>query len=338
MTRTEQPLVSIIVPVYKVEQYLNRCVESLVGQTYRALEIILVDDGSPDGSGSLCDEWAEKDSRIRVLHKANGGLSSARNAGIEVCTGQYIAFVDSDDWMEQDAIAYLYGLLQTHQADFVMGENLRTYGEAAPKQKDFRERVCTREEFLRLFFKIGTQVDVMYAWGKLYRRELFREVRYPVGLTDEDVPTTFSIIMESDRIVYSTKVVYDYYYNPQSITGTTFNVKKFDLLKVWDLVVERAALPPCDAAVLEMAQHNRDRADFGILVNIAMSENYRQCREEFREEIGAALGRMKKNVGKLLTAQIPLSRKLMIAAFYISYPIASQCMNWLVRRKAGGKK
>lgn len=336
MNRETEPLISIIVPVYKVEQFLDRCVESLVKQTYSNLEIILVDDGSPDSCGSLCDQWAAKDTRIMVLHKENGGLSSARNAGIEACHGDYIAFVDSDDWMELDGIAYLYDLLQRNHADFSMGEMVRVYEKKKVEQPSFHEQVYTQEEFLRLFFKIGSQLDVMYAWGKLYRRELFSELRYPHGLTDEDVPTTFSVILNSSTVAYSTKIIYNYYYNPDSITGNHFNEKKFDLLKVWDLVVQRAEETE-QASILEMARLNRDRADFGILVNAAMAKNYHESKKRFRHELQAALKRMKKNSGKLLRSKIPLSRKLMMAAFCISYPVSAQCINWLLYHKKGRK-
>lgn len=115
----QKPLISVIVPIYRVERYLSKCVESILNQTYRHLEIILVDDGSPDGSGAICDEFAEKDSRIRVIHKENGGLSDARNAGIQVAGGEYLAFVDGDDWIEPDMYEAMLGLTEKYGAKLV---------------------------------------------------------------------------------------------------------------------------------------------------------------------------------------------------------------------------
>lgn len=180
-------MISIIVPVYKVEPFLRRCVDSLVNQTYHDLEIILVDDGSPDNCGKICDEYAATDSRIHVIHKQNGGLSSARNAGLEVARGEYIAFVDSDDWVEADTYAKLYELIQQYNADIAECA-LRFYRPWKPErlflegQNTKSVRVFTNREALdRLYFGPQLLSDIsITVCDKLYRATLLHDLRFVV--------------------------------------------------------------------------------------------------------------------------------------------------------------
>lgn len=225
---TENPLISVIVPVYKVERYLPKCVESILNQTYRNLEVILVDDGSPDGCGAICDGFAEQDSRVRVIHKKNGGLSDARNAGLEIAQGEFIAFADSDDWLEPEAYEALLGLSQKYNAKMVCGgrfdeddaQGTCTVG-LCPEKEEFVEG----KELVRRIFR-WDHLDSA-AWDKLYARELFQEIRYPVGRIVEDVPTTYRLVLLAGGAAMLPKPIYHYVHRAQSITTSSVSEKSF---------------------------------------------------------------------------------------------------------------
>lgn len=185
------PAISVIIPVYKVEPYLDACVSSVVGQTFSDLEILLVDDGSPDRCPELCDAWAKKDPRVRVIHQENGGLSAARNTGIEAATGEFLAFVDSDDMLEPDALRRAWEAQQACQADLVIF-NLVYVDEhnhplPAPDFSGFRDEILTADEVWQRYFALAEQkIYYVVAWNKLYRRELFKTLRYAPGKRYED--------------------------------------------------------------------------------------------------------------------------------------------------------
>ena len=185
------PAISVIIPVYKVEPYLDACVSSVAGQTFSDLEILLVDDGSPDRCPELCDTWAQKDPRVRVIHQENGGLSAARNTGIEAATGEFLAFVDSDDMLEPDALRRAWEAQQACQADLVIF-NLVYVDEhnhplPAPDFSGFRDEVLTADEVWQRYFALAEQkIYYVVAWNKLYRRELFKTLRYAPGKRYED--------------------------------------------------------------------------------------------------------------------------------------------------------
>ena len=185
------PAISVIIPVYKVEPYLDACVSSVVGQTFSDLEILLVDDGSPDRCPELCDAWAQKDPRVRVIHQENGGLSAARNTGIEAAKGEFLAFVDGDDMLEPDALRRAWEAQQACQADLVIF-NLVYVDEhnhplPAPDFSGFRDEVLTADEVWQRYFALAEQkIYYVVAWNKLYRRELFKTLRYAPGKRYED--------------------------------------------------------------------------------------------------------------------------------------------------------
>lgn len=213
------PLISVIVPVYNVESYLPRCVDSLLTQTYENLEIILVDDGSQDASGSICDRYAGKDARIRVIHKENGGLSSARNAGLDAASGEYIGFVDSDDWMEPDAYAVMLGLMEKYDAQLVCAGrydvNAAT-GQSTVGLCPVQEECISGEALAGRIF-LFDNCDSS-ACDKLYRRELLDGLRYPEGRVCEDMPVTYRVALRAERVVMCDKPVYNYFHRAGSIT------------------------------------------------------------------------------------------------------------------------
>ena len=221
-------LISVIVPVYNVEAYLPRCVDSILAQTYQNLEIILVEDGTKDNCGAICDDYARKDARVRVLHKKNGGLSSARNAGIDVARGEYLNFVDSDDWIEPDAYEHMMAAATRYNVKLVCagrydvdaGKTEKTVGLCPRK-----EEVISGIELARRIF-VWENVDSA-ACDKLYHRDLFRDIRYPIGKVCEDVPTTYRIALGAERVAMCAKPIYNYYHRPGSLSLAPVSEKTF---------------------------------------------------------------------------------------------------------------
>ena len=228
----KEDLISVIVPVYNVEEYLDRCVESILNQTYTNLEIILIDDGSTDGSERKCDEWSKRDRRIIVIHKENGGLSDARNVGIERSKGDYIAFVDSDDYIRSDMYEILLNNLKDNDADVSAGmptsfskeEDLKNVQQSEIKISYYKEN----EVFQQLFNdKIGETVVV---WNKLYSKKVFRDnLRFPKGKIHEEVFFAHRMLGNIQSIVYTTDKLY-YYYKRQGSISNHFCIKRLDEL------------------------------------------------------------------------------------------------------------
>lgn len=215
----QNPLVSIIVPIYKVEPYLRCCLDSIVNQTYTNLEIILVDDGSPDGCPQICDEYAAKDNRIIVIHKKNGGLSDARNAGLDICKGEYISFVDSDDWTDENYIANLLDIITKNKADIAIAENIRTDGCSEPSKGNISINVYTPQNALKYLFS-QNNIAFTVSWGKLYKKSLFTSLRFPLGKYHEDEFTTYILFYNSKKIAYTSEILYYYYQRADSIVST----------------------------------------------------------------------------------------------------------------------
>lgn len=216
------PKISVIIPVYKVERYLDACVASVVGQTYADLEILLVDDGSPDRCPALCDAWAAKDPRIRVIHRPNGGLSAARNSGLDVCTGDYIAFVDSDDRLEPDALQKAWETKQRTGADLVLFNLVCTDEDdrplAEPDYTVFPDEVLTPSQFWsRLFGLDGIGNYYVSAWNKLYPAGMFASLRYAPGKRYEDMFLLPGIIDQCKTIACMSYQGYRYTQRPGSI-------------------------------------------------------------------------------------------------------------------------
>lgn len=227
-------LITLVVPVYNVERYLSACVESIVRQTYDNLQILLIDDGSTDASADICDEWSCKDSRIEVVHKVNGGLSDARNVGIERAKGELISFVDSDDMIADDMVDYLYWLLATNNADISVCQRIRTdeRGEILDDccNSLFPAYVVNGNGACMHDYLSAGRIDAP-AWGKLYRRELFREVRYPVGRYHEDVFTTYRLIAQASVVAVGGERKYFYRVRKASIMQSAFSPKHLDAVE-----------------------------------------------------------------------------------------------------------
>lgn len=232
-------LISIIVPVYKVEKYLDRCVRSLVNQTYKNLEIILVDDGSPDNCPKMCDEWAKKDSRIKVIHKENGGLSDARNKGFEQSLGEYILFVDSDDYIDEKMVEIMYNRIIEDKTDMCICD-FSTFEDGQNPNKNFtmEPKVISAEKTLKSLIYDKSNVYFVVAWNKLFRRELLEKVKFPKGRIHEDEFTCHRFIGECKTISCIYNPLYFYYMREGSITKSKFTEKKLDVIMAMDDRVE----------------------------------------------------------------------------------------------------
>lgn len=221
--------ISIIVPIYNVEPYLRRCVDSLLNQTYTDFELILVDDGSPDNCGMICDEYAAMDTRVRVIHKPNGGLSDARNAGLKLAQGAYVAFVDSDDWVAPNYLGQLLHTLTQTDADICECSVLRTEGS------DVLPTVENRAP--EVFDTVGALEQLIYddafhqhVWNKLYRRNVIADILFPKGKTNEDEFWTYQVFGNAKKVVKIPDVLYFYFQRPGSIMGETYSLKRLDAL------------------------------------------------------------------------------------------------------------
>ena len=223
MTRSRTPLISVIVPVFNVGLYLQRCVDSIVSQTHCNLEIILVDDGSDDNSPQICDEWAKNDSRIKVVHKINGGLSEARNAGIEIATGEYLSFVDGDDVVHKDFISEL--LMTIKASGKKMSACLfQFFSDNNPlyfKSIEGSVKVLNLEESIRLYCSLTPQksTPLISCCTKLYHRSLFQEIRFPVKRIYEDACVSYRLLDSANGVAFVDAPLYGYYMRGDSIMG-----------------------------------------------------------------------------------------------------------------------
>lgn len=215
------PKISVIVPVYNVEKYLDACIQSILSQSFSDFELILVDDESPDQCPALCDAWALKDSRIRVIHKKNGGLSDARNAGFEISIGEWITFIDSDDAIRPDFLSYLYQLAQTNRAEISVCSAISCpEDDSVPEEKNsnISEKTYATDEALSALFLYEINPN---AWAKLYHRSVFAsDIRYPKGRINEDLYTTYLLFSNASHIVVGTRRLYLYTVRASSIMGT----------------------------------------------------------------------------------------------------------------------
>ncbi len=211
------PLISVIVPVYKVEPYLRKCLDSIVRQAYTNLQIILVDDGSPDGCGAICDEYAASDPRMTVIHKENGGVSSARNAGLAAAKGEWIGWVDPDDWIESDMFAYLLSNALAENAEIAVCSRYEEYRERSVFRGWEKTAVIHTEEALRQLLEDRCMQN--YVWDKLFRQQLFEGIFFPEGRTYEDIAVMYHLLERADRIVCLSEAKYHYRQRSNGIVG-----------------------------------------------------------------------------------------------------------------------
>lgn len=230
------PVISVVVPVYKVEAYLDRCVKSILAQTFEDFELILVDDGSPDNCGRLCDEWAARDSRIRVIHQQNGGLSAARNAGIDWVFANshstWFTFIDSDDWVHPQMLQRLLDAATAQDVKI----SVCGFGETTGENPVVASETLNAEPWEAKDFYTKFVMNATVAWGKLYHRSCFETIRYPFGKIHEDEFVTYRILFENEKLAAIPAPLYAYYINPAGITRKAWNPKR---LHAWEAYEEQ---------------------------------------------------------------------------------------------------
>jgi glycosyltransferase involved in cell wall biosynthesis len=319
--------ISVIVPVYKVELYLRQCIDSIITQSYTNLEIILVDDGSPDNCGKICGEYEKNHSRIKVIHKKNGGLSDARNAGIDICSGEYLTFVDSDDWIETDMIETLYNNLVNHDADISCCGYFLTYINSKEITENTSEIIVLNKEQAieqMLLDNIG-KVSVM-AWGKLYKKYIFNKIRYPLGRIHEDEFVITDILSETNIVVSDTNPKYYYRQRKSSITGiNSYNSKKMnDLIEASELklkITEQKYTNMCNIAKIQLLN-----TMLSVFRQLIVTKNYRE-----KYEYKKILFILRKNYRFIITNNYSLKRKVIFTLLKINaglYRILFLIRNW----------
>ncbi len=275
---TDNPLISIIVPVYKVEPYLARCVDSLINQTYQNLEIILVDDGSPDRCGEICEEYAKKDSRIVVFHKDNGGLSDARNKGLDIATGDYVMFVDSDDWIEKETCETVIKLAASNKSDIVIFgvRNVYDNGQLKNFVPMYNGNISSEECIKALLYKIQKKGIFNYACNKIYKRVLFDNIRFQSGRLAEDQGVTYKLFHLANNICVCNNCFYNYYQRIGSITTSQYSphliqdrhalwLERLDFLRKYYPNLEKYQLAQILGAVYVGLIVLKNRGEYSIL-------------------------------------------------------------------------
>lgn len=298
--------ISIILPVYNVDEYLNQCLESLQKQTYKNIEVIMIDDGSKDKSGLICDNWQKKDKRFRVIHKKNEGLSKARNIGIKYASGKWIMFVDSDDWVTEDFCLDAIKTMNEENADicvfnFIMYWNDDKY----VKCNEFQKRCLDSERAIR---KLVCGELENYAWNKIYKKELFKGVKYPEGKLWEDIGTTYKLFLNANKVSFCEK--YNYYYRQNRVGSISLAKEKKGYLDLYEQYCEQ--LTECCKKYPDLYDHiNANKNIYAFLV--AMKFNFELLKLPQYTEIDKVL-----NSNKIKTFPINRNKKLLLIVYRIS--------------------
>lgn len=323
--------ISVILPVFNSENTLTRCLDSLLAQTYPNFEVLVIDDGSDDSSRQIVSSYANKDNRIKIYYKENKGVSSARNDALDLALGEFITFLDADDWLEEDALQYMINLQERTSADLVVASYHRTskLSSKVSTSKNVKEQLLEQDEYVKKFLKIESQSIEYYPWNKLYKASILKSIRFVAELRiAEDVPFVFEYILYSKIIAISDKITYNYYNNPKSVTAT-FTDKKFDVYKAW-AVVEKINTNPIYDKWIDI---NIKRIDLSLLMMLAMDKNFYSLKRKYANQIKEMLIRLKKSKKSLLVEKISLNRKMLIILFCSHYAWIASVIHFIVRFK-----
>ena len=309
------PLVSVIIPVYKTEKYLEKCVRSVVGQTYQNLEIILVDDGSPDRCPEICDDFAKSDKRVKVIHKENGGLSDARNKGMTISNGDYLFFIDSDDYVADNAIELLLSLSMRSNADIVCGDyySINENDKIIDSGIGYRNTILSSDEAIDYFL-----LRNWGAWGKLYRSEIQKSIEFPFGKIHEDEAIMLQILSKCKTIALTSEKIYFYLQRADSITSAAYSKKKMDWFYAWVKnseylkSVNSKSLNKCISKAWDVALYN-----IGNLIGNAENKYDLDELSKFSREYRFRI---------LFNKFVKKSKKLRLLLFLISAPIKKNCL------------
>jgi len=278
-------LVSIVLPVYNVENYILGCLDSIKAQTYSNFEVIIVNDGSKDRSIEYCLDYCNQDSRFKIIHKPNGGLSDARNVGIEHTSGEYLVFIDSDDFVSPKLLSHMVEILESNQSDIAIIDAVHYYSDREYLNKD----IFTEQMTIKNFNSVDALQEMFYqksflvsAWGKLYKRSLFNEIRFPVGKLFEDSAIMYLLFDKCARISYSNAKLYAYVHRENSITTNQFSDRDLDILEITDSILNHYKGNP---VVYRAAISYKVSACFRILLNSPSDERFIKIQRECRNYI-----------------------------------------------------
>lgn len=307
----ESPLISVIVPVYNSEDFLDQCLESIVNQTYKNLEILVVDDGSTDSSGDKCDQWASRDSRIRVIHQPNGGHSAARNTALDAITGQWLIMVDSDDVLHTEFAATLLDVALRHSADIAVGDYTAFYGDRphfdTPHSPAPETTLSRHEALLAVFYQHGLTHS---PWGRIFKSSLFASVRFPLGIIYEDLAIIYPLLCGCDRVATVGRVLYGY---RQHATNSmrVFSSRRADVLNVCESLERLMA--QSDSQYLAAVRSRLLSAYFNILL---LSDQDRQHDySQLGDRCWQGIKRLRSEC--LLDPHVRLKNRLGIIASYL---------------------
>lgn len=303
-------LVTIIVPVFNVERYLKKCIESILHQTYRNLEIILVDDGSTDRSSNICDEYAEKYENVKVIHKRNGGLSDARNSGIHMACGDYLMFIDSDDYIDSTMVEKMFSRIKEDQSDMVICgfEYVDEKGKYISSKNHFQDEVVTKDVFWHRMYN-GYYTECVVAWNKLYTRIIFDELRYDLDKVHEDEFIIHKLINNCDKISFMYDKLYFYLQRQDGITRSLFSLKRLDAVEA--LIIRTTYF---------LDKQMYDYAEKSLLASKAFFfKGYDQLsKEEMKSEKVLTLKKMfDQSYKKIIFKKISMRSKIILTLFYL---------------------
>lgn len=311
--------VSVIIPVYNVEKYLKRCVDSILNQTYKNIEVILVDDGSPDGCPQMCDHYAAQDERVRVIHKKNGGLSSARNAGLDSKpAGDYVTFVDSDDWIAPNYYDYCVRKLEDNKADVIQVDyTLATDNKIAKRNPSDRVEIYEDKAILQYYLEASTVTGSYSVCRCLFPLQKTDGIRFREGKINEDIDWKYKVLSRCRRLVVSNQVMYFYYQSGNSLSTGGLKKRDFQLRESAELLCNLTSKEEY-GKIAFLGRVKKARTAFSLLSKIAYfgiadpSIDKHQIVKELTAE-------HRRNYDTLLKAPIPLSRKVLAVMFAINY-------------------
>ncbi len=298
-------LISIIVPVFKTEKYINRCIDSILAQSYDNFEIILVDDGSPDECPSICDELSKKNNKVRTIHKINGGLSSARNAGIDAAQGSYISFIDSDDFIDEDMLLRLYETIIEYNADVAMVKYTEVYDSKVQRNLDRKEAIVFHNNDVETAF---LRLRIESVCVGLYSRNAIGDIRFIEGKTHEDIPFNFAVFKKINTFAYLPERRYYYFYNSLSISNGVLNSNMFNLIQFRMEICEY--YKETNLELFKLAEVLYARAAMALLTRMAVYGTSKEINtKESKKNLINILKQRRKTF--FSSVDVPFSRKIL---------------------------
>ena len=307
--------ISVIVPIYNNQKYLSRCIDSILKQTFLDYEIILINDGSTDNTEQICNKYINKHKNIKYIKQEHKGQGAARNNGLEQCKGEYITFVDSDDYVSEKYLETLYSFAITNKCDLCVCDYKIT--KKYSNQKNTKQPYATqlsKDDAFKCLFRIKCEKDYFAVWGKLYKKELINKTKFVENKINEDIIFAFEILEKSNKIIFVNEILYYYFYNINGITHKPFTKEKLDLLDVWDIINKK--VEESYPQYTEYSKINVTRARYTLLAKMCL-EKYDKNNTELYQIYKQLKQHVKKNYFDLLKINMSLKRKILLTLLVI---------------------